>query len=218
MNSTRTVVANLVAGARKSLRCGVAAAIGCAVGGLLGEPLLGLTRSRGRGTATVLLIDTSVSMAGDSLEEPPGGERLRTTAAIRLQAARTGVICEFYSSQGTAHGRPRADRRRLPIARGKGTHQSLGRSASRDAGPHGRRPRGPSAQSSCSRTDSPMKRRLRSRRRSKPAIRASGSPRSAGGMRRRSRIRSSRSPVTRRSSSPPTPAASARPSRMPRSD
>lgn len=59
----------LFAASRKSLAFALAAALGCAIGALLGEPFLALTRSGGGGTATCLLIDTSGSMAGASIEE-----------------------------------------------------------------------------------------------------------------------------------------------------
>lgn len=54
---------------RKSLVFAGAAALGCAVAALVGEPFLRLTGVAGGGTATCLLIDTSSSMIGGSIEE-----------------------------------------------------------------------------------------------------------------------------------------------------
>lgn len=69
MNALDRVIGPILSSSRKSLAFAGAAAAGCALSALLGEPLLSLTRSGGGGTATCLLIDTSGSMDGAGIEE-----------------------------------------------------------------------------------------------------------------------------------------------------
>lgn len=69
MNPATRFVERFLSASRKSLAFAGAAAVGCAVGALLGEPFLAFTRSGGGGTATCLLIDTSGSMEGKKIEE-----------------------------------------------------------------------------------------------------------------------------------------------------
>lgn len=88
-------MAHLFSSSRKSLVFAGAAALGCAIGALLGEPFLALTRSGGLGTATCLLIDTSGSMHDTKIEEV---RRAAIAYAQRQQFASTQLALVSFDS------------------------------------------------------------------------------------------------------------------------